>query len=56
MIPSPSSRYWDEDILEEPIEFSQPGKLRVPDRPGIGVKVNQKRLNKYTNYLKVYQS
>lgn len=53
---SPSSRYWDEDILEEPIEFSQPGKLRVPDRPGIGVKVNQKRLNKYTNYLKVYQS
>lgn len=51
---SPSSRYWLEDILEEPIEFSEPGKLSVPNGNGIGVKVNQKLLNKYTTYLKTY--
>ena len=53
---SPSSRYWEEDILEEPIQFSQPGMINVPKGPGIGVNVNLEKLNKYTTLLKTYDS
>ncbi|MCA1031187.1 o-succinylbenzoate synthase [Bacillus timonensis] len=53
---SPSSRYWQEDILEEPIDFSKPGMIQVPTGPGIGVHVSLEKLNKYTTVLKTYHS
>lgn len=46
---SPSSRYWYEDILLTPVEFSEPGKISVPfDQPGIGFEVDIEKLNRYT--------
>lgn len=45
---SPSSRYWAEDIIEEPWTMSK-GNVRVPlDRRGIGVEVNQDLVEKLT--------
>ncbi|WP_369405102.1 enolase C-terminal domain-like protein [Piscibacillus salipiscarius] len=44
---SESSRYWEEDIIEKPFTVKD-GKVSVPSKPGIGVAVNEKLLNKRT--------
>ncbi|HEY1272901.1 MAG TPA: o-succinylbenzoate synthase [Terriglobales bacterium] len=38
---SASSRYWDEDIVEPPIEVSKAGTIHVPQSPGLGYKVKR---------------
>jgi O-succinylbenzoate synthase len=45
---SASKRYWDEDIIEPPVEVSPRGTITVPDAPGIGFTVNRKRIEKLT--------
>ncbi|MDV2582138.1 o-succinylbenzoate synthase [Alkalibacillus haloalkaliphilus] len=44
---SESQRYWEEDIIEKPFKVKD-GKVKVPTKPGIGVKVHEKRLNERT--------
>ncbi|MGM8216522.1 o-succinylbenzoate synthase [Bacillaceae bacterium W0354] len=44
---SESSRYWEEDIIEEPF-IVQNGCVKVPDGKGIGVEINKKLLNQRT--------
>lgn len=44
---SPSSRYWNEDIIEPEITINQ-GSIKVPEGPGIGVTVNRQALNRMT--------
>jgi o-succinylbenzoate synthase len=41
---SASRRYWQEDIVDPPIEVSSRGTIRVPMGPGTGYSVNTKRL------------
>ena len=41
---SASERYWEEDIIEPPVTVSPRGTITVPAGPGIGYKVNERRL------------
>jgi O-succinylbenzoate synthase len=41
---SASRRYYKEDIIDPAIELSGPGKIRVPDGPGIGVNPVERRI------------
>jgi len=45
---SASNRYYVEDLVEPPWTLSKDGTMRVPREPGIGVKVLEDRLKKYT--------
>lgn len=45
---SASKRYWDEDIVTPAIEVSPDGTIPVPTSPGIGFKVNRKRVEALT--------
>lgn len=46
---SPSSRYWDHDVIEEPWMMDSSGKVQVPlDRKGIGVAVNRDLVERLT--------
>ncbi len=43
---SASRRYYKEDIIDPFIELSGPGKIRVPDGPGIGVHPVEERIRR----------
>jgi len=43
---SASSRYWEEDLIEPEVTINN-GIIKVPDKPGIGIKVSRKNLEKY---------
>jgi O-succinylbenzoate synthase len=45
---SASARYWEEEIVEPPITVSPRGTIDVPDRPGIGFEIKQKRVDAVT--------
>jgi o-succinylbenzoate synthase len=44
---SASDRYFHEDIVDEPARLEPGGWIRVPARPGIGVEVDRRLLEKY---------
>jgi O-succinylbenzoate synthase len=44
---SASDRYWAYDIVTPEVMLSQPGRLQVPDSPGIGYEINEAVLNQY---------
>lgn len=44
----PSSRYYEEDIVDPPIEFSRPGWLSVGGSPGQGAQINSATLARFT--------
>ncbi|MCS0789832.1 o-succinylbenzoate synthase [Cytobacillus firmus] len=44
---STSNRYWENDIVCPEVEFLKPGKLSVPDSPGIGYEINKQVLDGY---------
>ncbi len=52
---SASKRYFEEDIIEQPFEISKDGTINVPDKPGIGVDVNLKNLEKVTVKSEVFK-
>jgi O-succinylbenzoate synthase len=41
---SASARYWEQDIIQPEVGVSPAGTIAVPDGPGIGYEVNEKRL------------
>lgn len=41
---SASARYWEEDVIEPPVTVSPRGTISVPDGPGIGYEVNERRV------------
>jgi len=43
---SSASRYWEEDIVNEPLEAKN-GLMPVPEGPGIGVSLNRSALARY---------
>jgi len=45
---SASRRYYKEDIIDPFIELSGPGKIRVPEGPGIGVQPVEERIRRAT--------
>jgi len=45
---SASRRYYQEDIIDPPVELSGPGRIRVPDGPGIGVHPVEERVRRAT--------
>lgn len=45
---SASKRYYKEDIIEPEFIVNKDGTMNVPTKPGIGVEVNMKKLNKVT--------
>lgn len=44
---SPSSRYWEQDIVTKEVVMSSPGMVEVPKGPGIGYEIDEKAVNKY---------
>lgn len=45
---SASARYWEEDIIEPPVEISARGTIKAPESPGIGFAVNLPRIEALT--------
>ena len=45
---SASKRYYNEDIVEHEFLVNKDGTMDVPTKPGIGVEVNMKMLDKVT--------
>jgi O-succinylbenzoate synthase len=41
---SASERYWEQDIIEPPVTVSRQGKITPPSGPGIGYRVNERRI------------
>jgi len=52
---SASKRYYTEDIVEPEFFVNPDGTMDVPNKPGIGVEVNMKMLNKVTVRKEVFQ-
>jgi L-alanine-DL-glutamate epimerase-like enolase superfamily enzyme len=51
---SASSRYYEEDIVDEPWELSKGSVLIARERPGIGVEVDYDKLSKYVRRTKTF--
>jgi O-succinylbenzoate synthase len=45
---SASQRYWDEDIIEPEVEVTPQGTIRVPQTPGLGYAVRERRVRDLT--------
>ncbi len=52
---SASKRYYKEDIVDPEFVVNQDGTMDVPVKPGIGVEVNMKMLEKVTVYKEVFR-
>jgi O-succinylbenzoate synthase len=53
---SASKRYYKEDIVEPEFTVNKDGTMDVPTKPGIGVEVNMKRLDKVTVNKKEFKA
>lgn len=52
---SASRRYYAEDLIEPPVELTKKGTIKVPDAPGIGVSVQEERINKVTLKHEIFE-
>ncbi len=52
---SASNRYWKKDIVEPEFTLNNDGTIDVPKKPGIGVEVLEKELEKHTRRIKIYR-
>lgn len=52
---SPSSRYWERDIVTPEWTMSEPGVIRVPDAPGTGVQPDLDRIDDLTTRRRVLE-
>jgi O-succinylbenzoate synthase len=53
---SASRRYYKEDLIDPFIELSGPGKIRVPDGPGIGVNPVEERIRRATLKQEIFKA
>lgn len=51
-----SDKYFQQDIVEPAFKLNPDGTLNVPQGPGLGVKVNEKMLDRYTVSYEVIRS
>ena len=51
---SASNRYYAEDIAEPLFALNPDSTLSVPTTPGLGVTVNEKALNKFTEHKEIF--
>jgi o-succinylbenzoate synthase len=51
---SASNRFWEEDIITPEVSVEN-GFVRVPDTPGIGFGINEKRLKQATQIERIYK-
>jgi O-succinylbenzoate synthase len=51
---SASNRYYTEDIAEPVFTLNPDSTLTVPTTPGLGVRVNEKALEKFTEHTEVF--
>jgi O-succinylbenzoate synthase len=51
---SASQRYYTEDIAEPPFTLNPDSTLSVPTTPGLGVTVNEKALQKFTEHMESF--
>lgn len=52
---SASKRYYDEDLIEPPVEISIRGTIDIPESPGIGVFPREERIKKATLEHEVFK-
>ncbi|MFS0613977.1 o-succinylbenzoate synthase [Lederbergia ruris] len=52
---SPSTHYWEEDILDRPVEMEK-GKITVPTLPGIGFSLNERRVEEVRLHKEIITS
>jgi o-succinylbenzoate synthase len=45
---SASKRYWEEDVIDPPVEVSPRGTIRIPDCPGLGYHVRSDLIERLT--------
>ena len=45
---SASQRYWDEDVIHPEVEVQANGFIRVPQNPGLGYEIRQRRVRELT--------
>jgi len=45
---SASQRYWDEDIIEPEVQVTAQGTIRVPQTPGLGYEIRERRIRDLT--------
>jgi O-succinylbenzoate synthase len=45
---SASKRYWEEDLIDPPVEVSPRGTIPVPTSPGLGYHVRQDLIERWT--------
>jgi O-succinylbenzoate synthase len=45
---SASQRYWDEDVIHPEVEVQANGFIRVPENPGLGYEIRQRRVRELT--------
>jgi len=53
---SESARYYAKNIIDPPFELNPDGTLTVPDGPGIGVAVDEERLDEHTARFEVFEA
>jgi O-succinylbenzoate synthase len=51
---SASARYWEEDIIEPPVEVTPRGTIIAPESPGIGYEIKRERVESLT--VRKYES
>jgi O-succinylbenzoate synthase len=44
---SETSRYFTEDIVDQPVVLEPDGFIKIPEGPGIGVRILSERLDKF---------
>lgn len=52
---SASKRYYDEDLIEPPIDITPQGTIKVPNLPGIGVFPQEERIKKACQVQEVFR-
>lgn len=52
---SASDRYFEQDLLRQPFELASDGTMPVPTGPGLGIELDQRRLDEITVHLEEVQ-
>ncbi len=53
---SASKRYWEEDVIDPPVEVSARGTIRVPTSPGLGYHVRRDLIERWTTEKETWRA